>query len=218
MNRQDLISTICVQVIERAVKRPFIIGIDGLSASGKTYLSNEIADALAIDGNSILRAGIDGFLNTKEIRNRTGEFDPDGYYRDCFDYKFLTKNFFAPIKRDGDSAEVVAQKFDLISQKSTWSTASLGEHSIVIFEGVMLFRPEINHFFDYRIHIEISSEMSLQRGLLRDASRLGGLAIAEKKYRRRYLPGQEKYLQLCQPKKLADLIVDNSDFMKPQIL
>jgi len=87
--------------------------------------------------------------------------------------------------------------------------------AILLFEGVFLFRPEIDPWWDYRVFVDASFEVVLQRAIARDGSRMGGKRSTENKYHQRYFPGQNLYFDLAKPKKLAHVIVHNDDPSEP---
>lgn len=46
---------------------------------------------------------------------------------------------------------------------------------------------------------------------------MGSEEEALRRYRQRYLPGEQLYLQAAQPHQLADAIVDNQDPARPRL-
>jgi hypothetical protein len=51
----------------------------------------------------------------------------------------------------------------------------------------------------------------------RDQEQFGTPEQVRQRYAQRYLPAQRVYLQSCQPKERADVVVDNNDVRNPQI-
>ena len=84
-----------------------------------------------------------------------------------------------------------------------------------MFEGVFSFREELRDFWDYMIYLDLSPAESLRRGVERDP---GEKDEIERKYRVRYLPGQELYKAEAKPIEVADIIVDYKDPENPGIL
>jgi uridine kinase len=85
--------------------------------------------------------------------------------------------------------------------------AVLSGRELVIVDGIFLQRPELDDLWDYRVFVHVELEESLRRGVERD----GG----EDLYRRRYLPGQELYLERVRPRERADAVLDNNDPQQP---
>jgi uridine kinase len=81
----------------------------------------------------------------------------------------------------------------------------------VIFEGVFLFRKELAPYLDYKVFLDIPFEASKIRAKVRDSQ------ASIDKYNIKYLPAQEKYLKEYPPSKVADIIIDNSNWEYPVI-
>ena len=82
----------------------------------------------------------------------------------------------------------------------------------MLLEGVLLLRPPVADYLDYKVFLDVSVNEIRWRGRLRDAPRFGA-GIMEK-YETRYIPVYEKHLREDEPKKKADLVVDNNDFTR----
>ena len=89
---------------------------------------------------------------------------------------------------------------------------------VLIVDGVFAYRPEINSYWDLRVWIEIDAELSVRRGIKRDADIEGGAAAAEQLHRDRYLVGEQLYIDEVDPRSLVDVIVDNTDFDRPRLV
>jgi uridine kinase len=88
---------------------------------------------------------------------------------------------------------------------------SFHQDTIVIFEGVFLFRKDLSPYIDYKIFIEIPFEESLRRAKTRDIKEVF------EKYNEKYLPAQKRYLEEYPPSETADMIIGNSDWENPKI-
>ncbi|MEL0118623.1 MAG: hypothetical protein VXB01_06745, partial [Opitutae bacterium] len=97
--------------------------------------------------------------------------------------------------------QVYNHKIDAI-QETKW--ANIEPDSILVFEGVMLFRDELSDSFDFKILLETSYSVSLERAKIRDLAHFGDLKTLESKYCQRFLPGQDLYIKQCRPDQLAD--------------
>src|SRR5262249_53021815 len=90
--------------------------------------------------------------------------------------------------------------------------------SVLLFDGVFLFRRELNTYWDFRILLDIDYTTSLSRALKRDTGVLGESDLVRRKYEVRYEPAWLMYVDQEHPEFKADIIVDNSDFTNPKIL
>jgi uridine kinase len=215
--RKEILSKIAQAIREVELPHPVRVGIDGLSASGKTVLADELAGVLQEQGKNVVRAGLDGFHNPPEIRHRQGPMSVEGYVEDSFDYMAVREKVLQPLGPDGDR-RYVPEIFD--HQKGEAQTVELKEASedaILLFEGVMLFRKELVEFFDFRILVMCSVVVILERAKVRDLEHFGSLETLLKKYENRFLPGQKKYLSENQPAQVADVIFFNDDPEHPSI-
>lgn len=213
MPRQRLVQEMAQHLDALEHESPLRIGIDGPSASGKTIFADELADALG--HREVVRASLDGFHHPPERRYQQGEFCAKGYYEDSFDYESLETKVFLPLHPEG-SRQVQPAQFDYKQAAQVSSDSiTVSDEAIVLFEGVMLFRPELNPHWDYRIYVHADEEVILSRALIRDIVQHGCPIKLKQKYQQRYLAGQAYYEEQVQPKTLADVIIDNNDPQRP---
>jgi len=212
MDRVDALTMLVVAIDRVERPGPILVGIDGIDAAGKTTLADELVAPLRQRGRNSVRVSIDGFHNKRARRLARGEFSPDGYLHDSFDYPQLIENFIRPAKAARHRTTLRAAVFDVRTDRAVNDrTVEIRPRSIVLFDGVFLFRPELVGFWDCRIFVEIGFDTSLARGIARDAGPMGGEAAARERYLRRYIPGQRLYFEAARPVELADVIVQNDD-------
>jgi uridine kinase len=219
MNRFELLQQIAENICSIDKPHPVLVGIDGIDAAGKTTLADELVPHLNGLQRNVARASIDGFHNPRSIRTAQGPLSPKGYFEDSFDYSYLTMQFLDPIRKLTKPSCFKSAKFDFkTNQNVDNKTIDLDRNSILLFEGVFLFRKELNQFWDYRIFVDIDFETSLERGIKRDSSLLGDEEVAQEKYTKRYIPGQKIYFEKCQPQEKADVIIKNDDPSNPTLI
>jgi len=78
-------------------------------------------------------------------------------------------------------------------------------------------RPEYDEHWDFRIWLDVPAELSLERGIDRDAES-EGRAEAELLHRDRYHESERIYISEVNPVSKADVIIDNADFAKPSLI
>ena len=93
---------------------------------------------------------------------------------------------------------------------------NVGANCILLFEGLFLFRREINAYWDYRILLDIEPETALVRALVRDT--VESSDVIRRKYAVRYEPAWQMYAENENPEAKADLVIVNRDAANPQIL
>nr|WP_315838576.1 uridylate kinase [Bradyrhizobium prioritasuperba] len=194
---------------------PIRVAIDGRTAAGKTTLADELAVAISRSGREVIRTSIDGFHRPKAERYARGRTSAEGYYHDARDLKAIIALLLAPLGPGGDRHYRTAS-FDLENDCPIAQDAlSASADAILIVDGTFLQRPELRDGFDLTIFVETSERTSEQRGVNRDADRLGGMAAAGQLYANRYKPAFVLYEQLCKPADRADVILDNDDLERP---
>jgi uridine kinase len=205
------------RVIEIDLPHPTRVGIDGIDASGKTCLADELAERLASSGRVIIRASVDGFHHPKEHRFRNGE-GPESYYYDSHNYPLIVESLLGPLGPGGSRKFQVA-RFDFRRDASVDSpTESAPDNAILLMDGIFLQRPELIDHWDLRIFLHATFDTSLQRGLERDTDLFGSGDKTLSRYETRYVPGQKMYLEQVRPHEIADVVIDNDDWRNPRLL
>ena len=212
---QQLVIELANIILELKGDLPLRIGIDGIDAARKTFLADEIASYLSENGHSVIRASIDGFHNPRNIRYQRGRLSPEGYYYDSFNYKLLKSCLLEPLEPEGNRI-CHPKAFDFKTDTEIFTNEIIATNAhILIFEGVFLFRREIEQHWDLKVFVEIDFQTSLSRALNRDLYLFGDKKEILRKYQERYIPGQKIYLEVEKPKSKADIVIDNNDFSKP---
>lgn len=91
------------------------------------------------------------------------------------------------------------------------------DDAILLLDGVFLLRPELAGSWDLCILVTVGFDEVLRRAIERDRSLFRTEAEVERRYRSRYIPGQQLYYAVARPEESADLIVDNSDPERPRL-
>jgi uridine kinase len=218
MTRTELLNRLSQLIQQIKKSHPTRVAIDGVDNAGKTTLANSLAKKLIDTGRSIIRASIDGFHQPKEKRYRRGHLSPEGYYSDSFDHDSMKQQLLIPLGSGGNFFYTTAV-FDFRTDAPRTEPAKLASNNaILIFDGVFLFRPELNEHWDFRIFLHIDFDTVIERAILRDRSLFGDDQTTVERYTKRYIPGQQMYLQRVRPNLIADIVIDNTDPNYPKIL
>jgi uridine kinase len=194
---------------------PARVAIDGPDAAGKTTIADELAVVLRAGGREVIRASIDGFHRPRAQRYARGPDSAVGYYLDSFDYDALRSSLLDPLG-PGGSREYRAAVFDFRDDGPTSERTKLAPAwSVLVFDGVFLFRPELRDCWDVRIFVSASFGVTLRRALRRDRALFGSAEEVERRYRVRYIPGQELYFSEARPEDTADAVIVNDDPAAP---
>jgi uridine kinase len=192
------------------------VGIDGLTAAGKTSFGHELAAYVSRAGRPVLRASLDDFKRPWRERHLYDRETGPGYYRNAFDYDAVARLLLEPAGPDGSGACVLCSIDPLTQIDHSDVVTPAADDAVLIVDGVFAFRPEINAHWDFRVWLEIDPQQSIRRGAARDQDWAG--SEAEAVHRDRYLPAEELYLAEVDPRRLVDVVIDNRDFARPFVV
>ena len=191
------------------------IGINGVDASGKTTLTNNLSVFLNHIGikNTIIH--IDDFHN-KAIVRQQGNNEIEAYYQNAFNYDQLIEEILRPIQNGiVVDKEVMCLNLDTDKYENAIHY-SIDKETVVLIEGVLLFRPPLSQFLEGKVYVNISFDEVLRRARVRDVPKYGEEFM--KKYFEKYIPIQKKYLAEYNPIEKSDFIIDNNDFKNPRLM
>jgi uridine kinase len=221
VKRADWIALLVDEIVKRKrANKPFLVGIDGRCASGKTMLADELAASIRLKEPrlDILRPSVDGFHHPQKHRYRQGGFSARGYYEDAFDYDAVVECVLGPLSGDRFPAPCRQVAHCWRTDMPQDAPAVLvGPNAVLLFDGVFVFRREINAYWDLRILVDVDAETSIARALQRDHNGIDGPEIIDKKYRLRYEPAWRIYVEEEHPELKAHLIVDNRVIAEPTV-
>jgi uridine kinase len=215
--RPALLGRLAEMISSLKFSRPVRVAIDGRTASGKTTFANELAAEIARSGRAVIRTSIDGFHMPKATRYARGRYSAEGYYCDARDLVAIRSLLLDPLGPGGDR-QYRTVSFDLENDIAiAQEPLAAGPTSILIVDGTFLQRPELITGWDVTVFLDTSEDVSERRGVDRDAERLGGLQAAGQLYAERYRPAFDLYERQCQPRSIADVVVDNNDIDRPHM-
>jgi uridine kinase len=88
---------------------------------------------------------------------------------------------------------------------------------VLLFDGVFLLRHELREYFDFSVFVRADFAVTVRRAEQRDVQLFGNVEEVRRRYRERYVPGQQLYLSSAQPERWASIILDNNDPAMPYI-
>jgi uridine kinase len=216
-DRAKAIGEIASLVCRDDLGHPVRVGVDGVTASGKSMLAGELAQAVAGCGRRVIHLTMDGFHHPREHRYRRGRMSGEGYYDDAFDFAALARHVLVPLGPGGDRC-YRTRIIDLASDERIEEPAlEAPVDAVLILDGSFLQRPELAGLWDHLIFVNTSLAVARSRGVCRDADRLGGQAAAERAFDERYQAASRIYLDTVRPAENATLIVDNDDLTRPRL-
>jgi phosphoglycolate phosphatase-like HAD superfamily hydrolase/uridine kinase len=190
--------------------KAFVIGINGIDGAGKTEFAEALGKNLKANGYETQLIHLDDFHNPRTIRY-SGSNQAESYYNKSFNIKLIVDKLLSPIKKKKPlslNLKVLNLDTDKYEAEREYY---VNQDTIVILEGVFLYRKELASYTDYKVFLDIRPEESKRRAIIRDSE------ANVKKYDEKYLPAQVKYIEKYPPTKVVDMIIDNTDCEYPSI-
>jgi uridine kinase len=217
-HRLLVLGDLAARIGDVSLGRPMRIAVDGRTAAGKTTLSDELAALIEGRGRPVIRTSIDEFHRPKVERYARGRYSAEGYYYDARDLPALTNLLLIPLGPRGNRMYRTAS-FDLESDRPIEQELKLAPvDAVLIVDGTFLQRPELREHWDLTVFMKTSADTAEQSAVGRDAAQFGGVDAARKLYAERYRAAFDLYENLCAPEDIADVVLTNDDFDRPEIL
>lgn len=183
--------------------RPFIIGVTGGTASGKSTVCQAIVEHLNLPW--VIQLSMDRFykpLSDAQIADaHTGNYNFD--HPDAFDFdEFQT---VLRQMRTGDAAEVPVYSFEKHARES--HTDTLYGADVVIVEGILvLYDKRVRDQFDMCVFVETDADLRLARRIKRDVAERGrSVDGVLEQYIKTVKPSFDDFI--APTKRYADLII-----------
>jgi uridine kinase len=191
-----------------------MVAIDGPDAAGKTTLADAVARQMT---RPTLRVSLDDWHHPRDVRLRRGPESPLGYYRDSFDEEALTARLLDPFRAGASTVQSACFDFRLDAPAAAQAEVR-SPAAVLLLDGVFLLRPELRHHWDLSVYLHVPESVTLARAVVRDAEHRGGAEQVRRRYEQRYLPGQALYRDAASPLDEADVVIDNSDPLRPTVV
>ncbi|TMU85038.1 hypothetical protein FGG79_14170 [Bacillus sp. BHET2] len=175
----------------------FILGIDGLSRSGKTTFVMELQDILVKESQDFHIFHIDDHIVERARRYNTGYEEWYEYFQLQWDTAWLTENFFRDLK---NSNQITLPFYDSQTDTHQSKFIRLPKKGVIIVEGVFLQREKWRAFFDKVVYLDCTRE---QRFMRESQATQQNPA----KFENRYWKAEEYYLNVYNPTESADVVI-----------
>jgi uridine kinase len=186
--------------------RPFVIGVCGGSASGKSTVCEYIKGHLPGENVAILSS--DAFYKEltpeQSARAYTNEFDFDS--PQAIDFEALT----GAVRDLRSFKDVQLPVYDFASHARKAETVLFPRRHVVIVEGILIFtQPELRDLFDLKVFVECDGDLRLARRLRRDIAGRGRDVVGVlDQYFRFVKPSYDVFVEPS--KRHADVILPNT--------
>jgi len=204
------IEAVVRKIIERRANIPdtrsLLVGISGIDGCGKGYLATQLRAHLALHGVIPAILNVDGWLNLPHKR-----FDQDTPALNFYENAIRLDQFFSQLVlplRDQRSVHLVADFVEETASDYRKHNYDYEDVSVVLVEGIFLFKPQYREYFDLAIWVDCSFPTALARAIDRAQE---GLSPANTiaAYDTIYFPAQRIHLAHDKPREHADLIFEN---------
>ena len=207
------------KILERRANIPntrsLLVGVSGIDGCGKGYLATQLQAHLALHGVIPTILNVDGWLNLPHKR-----FDQTAPAVNFYENAIRLDQFFSQLVvplRDRRSIRLEADFVEETASAYCKHTYDYKDVSVVLVEGIFLFKPQYREYFDLAIWIDCSFPTALARAIDRAQEGLSPVnTIAA--YDTIYFPAQRIHLAQDKPRENADLIFENDIYAKLPVL
>lgn len=216
--RRELIDAFAARILKISPER-LRVAVDGYTASGKTSFAHELAAAIRAQSRPTLRASFDDFKKPWRDAREKGydRISGEGYYRNAPDFESARRLLLEPAGPHGSGTVALCGHDPLTGLDHRHVTVEAPGDAVLIVDSVFAMRPEYDEYWDFRIWLDVAADLSLARGIERDAESEGA-AEAERLHRDRYHESLRIYIAEVDPLSKADVVVDNTDFANPSLV
>ena len=207
------------KILERRANIPdtrtLLVGVSGIDGCGKGYLAGQLQAHLALHGVIPAILNVDGWLNLPQKR-----FDQSAPAINFYENAIRLDQFFSQLVlplRDRRSIHLEADFVEETASDYRKHSYDYEDVSVVLVEGIFLFKPQYREYFDLAIWIDCSFPTALARAIDRAQE---GLSAANTiaAYDTIYFPAQRIHMAQDKPRENADLIFENDIFAKQPVV
>jgi phosphoglycolate phosphatase-like HAD superfamily hydrolase/uridine kinase len=183
---------------------PRSLGITGRSGAGKSLFARDLVRALRARGRETVLVALDDFLRPDRPARSGMEAWPGDSPLELpgrvFRLDVLTAGLLEPHARGLDVS------LDLELEDGAPRSLRVPGQATLVLEGLYLLHPRLRALLERVAYLDVPEELCLRRVAARELP-LGGAQELERT-RRRYLPAQARFDELCPPASRADLVLD----------
>jgi uridine kinase len=185
-------------------KDRLIIGIDGLSRSGKTTVVKMIAEILEYNNLPCQVIHLDDHIVERAKRYGTGAAEWQEYYYLQWEVELLREVMFRKLSQ---SNELTLPYYDEQQDQQVYRKLNLTGKKVVIVEGIFLQREEWEGYLDYSIFIDCPRKVRFERENAKTREDIG-------KFLNRYWKAEDFYLDNLSPTEKANKIITCHQLME----
>ena len=197
--------------------KPFVLAVNGIDGSGKTFLCDQLEAELNQKSYDVCRLSVDNFHNPKSIRYQR-ENQAEAYFFDSINFELFKQKALIPISEPtGFPKKIQVKSHNLETDQEEIALQEISKDTIILAEGVFLFKADLLPYYDMKIFLDVAFETIIERVKRRDLKTLKTEDAIVKRYLEKYIPGQQFYFDEAGPLEIADIVIDNNDYSSPSI-
>ncbi len=191
--------------------RALLVGISGIDASGKSFVSAKLANALRSNLLNVALISADDWLNLPEVCINP-ENPAEHFYQHALRLDEMFTRLVVPL-RNQRSVDVLADCGDARATVHRKHCYNFRNIDVVLLEGIFLFKSGCCGHFDLKIWIECSFKTALERAIGRGQE---GLSRTEtiKSFQTIYFPAQRIHLDRDDPRAAVDYVFQNDELRR----
>jgi uridine kinase len=175
-----------------------VIGVDGLSRSGKTTYVNKVEKFLVENHIDHVCLHLDDFIEPRSKRYNTGYEEWEEYYFLQWNVEKLKEDLFTGLR---SSTLLHLQFYNGEKDVQISKDVIIPSTGCILIEGVFLQRKEWKDYFDYVIYLNCDRETRFKRERELTQTHL-------EKFEKRYWKAEDYYLMNVKPEESADYITN----------
>ncbi len=184
--------------------KPYVVGIAGGSASGKTSFLKKLLKKLPANSCCVVSQDNYYMPHNKQQRDEFGQINFD------LPTSIDREHFFSDMKRLMDGLPIQKLEYTFNNPSKTPDVITINPAPILIMEGLFIFHyEEIRDLLDLKIFIDAREEIKLKRRLKRDFEERGYAEdVVLHQWNHHVMPSFKNYLMPYRDE--ADIIVTNN--------
>jgi uridine kinase len=192
-------------------QRPFLIGVAGGTCSGKTTISEKLAELAGDDNVSLIKLDSYYVARTHETLEQRALSNYD--HPDAFDWALLNDHLAALVA----GATIPVPVYDYAAHTRAEEVRMVRPSRIVVVEGILvLYDPALRERFNLRVFVDTDADIRLIRRLARDVAERGRTTdsiVAQ--YLATVRPSHEQFVEPS--KRHADVILPDGGMNEPAL-
>ena len=188
----------------------FTVGISGIDASGKGYITGFLQKELEKRNYKVANINVDPWQNPIPIRLQK-EDPAENFYKNVFRWDNFFKQLIVPLRTNRH----IYLQTSLIRTDGDFYYSFIYDFNdidILLIEGIFLFKQELLNYYDWKIWIDCSFETGIYRAIERNSEKLSREQLIHD-YNTYYYPAQIYHFQRDDPKDVSNIIYCNDELL-----